>query len=116
MGAIGSSSGSAATIYHEVGQTESTKAGDAYHLPGAAHAHAEATLQIDITGGTATVMIQARIDDDMQWKDCLAAPVTELTADSPAGLRTISWIPQIRVVTSNVSGNPTVHVAVYHGR
>jgi len=116
MGAIGPSSGTGAVIYHEVGQTVTSKDGDTYYLPPSKRMTDECVVQVDISGGFATVMIQARLSDEAQWKPCLSTAITEVTALGVEGIRTLSYAPQIRAVTMGVSGAPTIRVEVFHGR
>lgn len=116
MATIGSSPGIGAVIYNEIGQAAAAADGDAYLLPRKKELGSdEFIVQVDIDEGEGDVMIQCRVSADAKWINALAAVVDEVTSPTTAGLITLSFVPQVRAVTTNVTNTPTIRVEIFHG-
>jgi len=110
----GPSSGTGAIIYDIVGQVSPSSEAEQYVLPPKIR-NLDFIIQVDITVGKADVMIQGRLGDGGQWKNLMSAVVNEVSSLGIAGLQGFSWIPQVRVTTSNVLNTPDIKVEIFHG-
>lgn len=62
--------------------------------------------QAEITGGTATVVVQGRADDNAPWASLGVLSEADMGSNSTA-LLDVTSMPQMRMVVANVSGSTT---------
>lgn len=116
MATIGASPGIGAVIYNEIEQAAASADGDTYLLPRKKDGGSdEFIVQVDIDSGEADVMIQCRLSKDAKWINAIAAVVDEVTTLTTAGLVTLSYVPQVRAITTNVVSAPNIRVEIFHG-